>query len=169
MERSNTNKHITDAGIYLNEAVAELSKANWFFNKINKSKAINSYISAGESYALGGDYIQSAESYLSGLKVIFSSPELLLDYTMCMLMLQYVELCNRSQIPFDNTALIGLETKIIPYLQETKSYNLIINIYEVIALNYEIFGNREQTLKYYQQAMNYADASKMKPVLHNFQ
>jgi tetratricopeptide (TPR) repeat protein len=168
MESSATNKHIVNAGIYLNEAIKELSKANWFFNRINKSKAINSYIKAGESYALANDYTQSAEAYLSGLTVIFGSQELPLDYTMCMLMIQYVELCNRAKIPVDNGSLVGLEAKIIPYLQEIKSYNLIINIYETIALNYEIVGMDEQAIKYYQRAMNYADAKNMKSLLIKF-
>jgi hypothetical protein len=57
---------------------------------------------------------------------------------------------------------------IINYLQQTKSYNLIIKIYEEIAINYELFNNIDDALHNYQGAIDYADLSKMNILIIKF-
>lgn len=156
------DNYISDANKYMEEAKAELSKANWFFNRINKSKAIELMVKSGDSYALGKDYESSINSYFECLTLINNSPELLLDYTTCRIVLLYIERCNTNKNPINNIAHILLRDKgIINYLQQTKSYNVIIAIYAGIAINYELFNNIDDALYNYQIAIDYADLSKM--------
>jgi len=155
-------KHILDGDKYMSLAEAELAKADWFFNRIDKYKAIQMIIQSGDSYALGKDYAKSIKSYLAGITLISNSPKLLLDYNMCNLMLSYMEMCNKNKTTINNIVLKCLDKKMIIYLQEMKNYNIIIKIYEAIAFNYEIQNNTETALKYYEEASNYAEMTKMK-------
>ena len=163
-----TNKCIDIGNKYILSAKAELLKANWFFNRIDKSKAIDLMIKAGDSYALGKDFAQSAKSYLDGLKVVFSSSELKINCMISKMLLLYVEMCNKSKQKIENDIFQHSDEKIIVYLQEINNYDIITQIYEQIAYNYEIFSNIEESLKYYQYAVNFAEVKKMKMQMIKF-
>jgi len=162
------NNHILDGNKHMLEANAELSKANWFFNRINKSKAIESMVKAGDSYALGKDYGLCINSYLDGLKVINNSPDILINFDICKTALGYISMCNKSKIKVNNEIFDLLNSRIVGYLLENKIYNMIVNFYEEIAINYELLDDIELSLKYYQEAINYAEIRKLNTLIIKF-
>ena len=156
------DSYITEGDKCVTKAREELSKANWFFNRIDKYKAINLLCKAGNSYSLVKEYNKSTSAYLEGLTVVFNSPEISLDYGVCNMAHCYVEDCNKGNVLIDETVNYSLEKKIIPYLQTTQQFNLIIKIYEQIAVNYERFDNLEKSLRHYQLAKLNAEFKNMK-------
>jgi hypothetical protein len=66
-------KYMTEADKYMELALTELSKSNWWFNRIDTNKAINLLKSAGVSYALIPDFTKSAFAYLMALQLIMTS------------------------------------------------------------------------------------------------
>jgi hypothetical protein len=156
-------KHILDGDKYVSTARSELSKRDWFYNRIDKNKAIELMNKAGHSYALGKNYIKSSDSYFSGLNVFFNSSKILsdLDHKICEIVVSYIEMCNKSKKNIDSIIFEYLDKKIINFLQGNKKYSMIIQIYELIACNYEISSDIESTLKYYTNCLNYATMGKM--------
>ena len=148
-----TGKHLIDANKYMEDAKTELSKANWWFNRIDKYKAIELMKKAGITFALIPDYLKSANAYFQILQLIINSPELYIDLTIHKIALLYLEMCNKAKIHIDNSIIDLINNKIIPYLQETKSYRTVNNLLEEISINCDIFGNTDESIKYYQKIL----------------
>lgn len=133
------------------EVKKELSKTDWWFNRIDKNKVIKLLTEASTYFYLAKNYIDSFDTNLQALELSISLN--LLDANTYKLTEYYLELLNKISKPVDNTILEFVNNKLIPYLDELKSHKLIINILNEIAINYELFGNRELALNYYNSSL----------------
>lgn len=147
--------YIIQAEKHLEDAKKELSKANWFFNRIDKYKAVSLINNSADKYLLGKDHILSKNTYLYGLRIIISSADYMLNYDNCKMCLSYLELCNKYDYQIDDDIIELIIKKIMIYTVNKKIYNMSINFMENIAKNYELFNNLDLALQYYTNAYNY--------------
>ena len=133
------------------EVKKELSKADWWFNRIDKYKAIKLLTETSTYFYLAQNYTDSLDTNLQALELSISLN--LLDTNTYNLIQTYLELSNKISKPINNTILEFVNNKLMPYLEELKAHKLIINILNEIAINYELFGNKEFALNYYNSSL----------------
>lgn len=151
-----TSKHMINGDKYMEEANIELSKANWWFNRINYNKVIELMKKAGVSFALIPDYIKSTTIYLKSLQLIINTPKLDINYgIMYELTISYLKICNEGKIQIDNSIIDFINNKIINFLQETETFPLINDLFHELIINYETFNNITESLKYCQESIRY--------------
>jgi len=144
------------------EVKKELSKADWWFNRINKQKAIKLLTDASTYYYFAKNYIDSLDTNLQALELSISLN--LLDANSYNLIQTYLELSNKILKPINNRILEFVNNKLIPYLEELKAHKLIINILNEIAVNYELFGNKELALNYYNRSLENSKLYDCSPI-----
>jgi tetratricopeptide (TPR) repeat protein len=155
---SSSNKYIVDAEKYENEAKTELAKNGWFFNRIDKYKAIELMNKAGDFYNLGKNYEKSAELYLNVLTLFLQSPELTLKFDVKSKILPYIEICNKINKKIDPKVIELFTAKFVDKYHNR--YFEISEIYHQIAINYEIMKDLDNALKNYEDALTYAELCK---------
>lgn len=153
----NNTKHIQEGDKYMKLSKDEQNKFNFIFNRTDNQKVIEYLNKSAESYLLGKDDLKGIESYLLIVKYILNKPSMINRYT-SNLFLSYIELCNKCKINVDVDAF-NLLKKIINELNDN---NMISKILKNLAFNYEITGNIDKAIEYYEESVNYAELCKIK-------
>lgn len=153
------SKLMQEADKYMEMAKAELSKSNWWFNRIDEIKAIDLMEKASVSYSLAQNNIKSIDALIQVLEVISKSQNPKLKYKMLNIPLLYLYACNKNKVMIQHFVIDLVNDKIIPYLQEDRMFHKIVDLFSEIAMNNEIFNNNHDAMKYYQYALTYSKMS----------
>jgi len=129
------SQHVIDGCKYLAEAEAELNKSNWWWNRIDKYKAIILLNNSATSYLLALGIERAITIYIRILQIITSFPKLKLNFDIMKIIINYLKTCNKHKI----LANIQLLEKInVDEIKEMlHKYKYIVDYYNDIAYNYE--------------------------------
>lgn len=107
-------KHMTEADKYMEDAKNELSKADWWFNRIDKYKAIKLMKSAALFYSIIKEYTKTANAYLQALQLITKSPELM-NLEILLIITPYFDICNTEKMQIDDNVIEFINNKFMAY------------------------------------------------------
>jgi hypothetical protein len=151
------NDYIDSAEKYLEQAKVELSKSNWWFNRIDKYKAINLMQKAANDFILGHNENKSKDVCTDALKLFILSDELVINEDIYKIINHYLDMCNKQKIIYDYLFYDLINNKVITYLHELKMYKNMLELLQKIAMNHELVENYEELMVYYLKILTYTN------------